>query len=120
MESSLTFYRLLSYLAAGGLYSTVLDVRRWDQALYTDRLVSTDLLATMFQPMTTIPDVPDLRYGYGFYVGTMAGRLFVGLARPPEAGATNARAAALAAAAGDRDLAVQITARGRAYRSPGQ
>ena len=40
--------------------------------------------------------------------------------RMAEAGATNARAAALATAAGDRDLAVQITARGRAYRSPGQ
>jgi hypothetical protein len=37
-----------------------------------------------------------------------------------EAGAANARAAALAAATGDRELAVQITARGRAYRSPGQ
>jgi hypothetical protein len=37
-----------------------------------------------------------------------------------EAGAANARAAALATAAGDRNLAVQITARGRAYRSPGQ
>jgi tetratricopeptide (TPR) repeat protein len=37
-----------------------------------------------------------------------------------EAGAANARAAALATAAGDRELAVQITARGRAYRSPGQ
>jgi len=40
--------------------------------------------------------------------------------RMAEARATNVRAAALAAAAGDRDLAVQITARGRAYRSPGQ
>jgi tetratricopeptide (TPR) repeat protein len=40
--------------------------------------------------------------------------------RMAEAGAANARAAALATAAGDRDLAVQITARGRAYRSPGQ
>jgi tetratricopeptide (TPR) repeat protein len=37
-----------------------------------------------------------------------------------EAEATNARAAALANAAGDRELAVQIAARGRAYRSPGQ
>ena len=40
--------------------------------------------------------------------------------RVAEAGATNARAAALATAAGDRELAVQITARGRAYRSRGQ
>lgn len=33
---------------------------------------------------------------------------------------TNARAAAAAAAQGDADLAVQITARGRVYRNPGQ
>ncbi|MGE0463491.1 MAG: tetratricopeptide repeat protein [Vicinamibacterales bacterium] len=36
-----------------------------------------------------------------------------------EARATSARAAALAEAQGDRDLAVQITARGRAFRDPG-
>ena len=40
--------------------------------------------------------------------------------RLEEARATNARAAALASAQGDRDLAVQITARGRGYRRPGQ
>ena len=40
--------------------------------------------------------------------------------RPTEAISINAKAAALAAAQGDRDLAVQITARGRAYRRPGQ
>jgi Flp pilus assembly protein TadD len=40
--------------------------------------------------------------------------------RPAEAIAANARAAALAAAHGDHDLAVQIIARGRAYRRPGQ
>ena len=37
-----------------------------------------------------------------------------------EAATVNARAAALATAQGDRDLAVQITARGRLYRNPGQ
>lgn len=36
-----------------------------------------------------------------------------------EARSTSARAAALAEAQGDRDLAVQIAARGRAYRDPG-
>ena len=40
--------------------------------------------------------------------------------RLEEARATNARAAALASAQGDRELAVQITARGRGYRGPGQ
>ena len=40
--------------------------------------------------------------------------------RLAEARAANAKAAALAAQQGDKDLAVQITARGRAYRNPGQ
>ena len=40
--------------------------------------------------------------------------------RAAEAITVNAKAAALAAAQGDRELAVQITARGRAYRRPGQ
>jgi len=40
--------------------------------------------------------------------------------RSAEAIAMNAKAAALAAAQGDRELAVQITARGRAYRQRGQ
>jgi protein O-mannosyl-transferase len=39
--------------------------------------------------------------------------------RLQEARSTNARAAAMAEAQGDRELAVQITARGRAYRNPG-
>jgi tetratricopeptide (TPR) repeat protein len=40
--------------------------------------------------------------------------------RLAEAIAVNARAAALATAQGDHDLAVQITTRGRVYRRPGQ
>jgi protein O-mannosyl-transferase len=40
--------------------------------------------------------------------------------RPGEAITVNAKAAALATARGDHDLAVQITARGRTYRRPGQ
>jgi Flp pilus assembly protein TadD len=40
--------------------------------------------------------------------------------RLAEAVTVNARAAALATAQGDQDLAVQITARGTAYRRPGQ
>jgi tetratricopeptide (TPR) repeat protein len=40
--------------------------------------------------------------------------------RTPEAAKTSERAAALATAQGDHDLAVQINARGRAYRNPGR
>jgi CubicO group peptidase (beta-lactamase class C family) len=58
------------YFAAGALYSTVLDMHRWDQALYTDQLVPLGLLATMFKPAVTIPGAQGLAYGYGFFVGT--------------------------------------------------
>ena len=34
--------------AAGGLYSTVGDLYKWDQALYTDGLVSKETLDTIF------------------------------------------------------------------------
>jgi tetratricopeptide (TPR) repeat protein len=40
--------------------------------------------------------------------------------RMREAAETSARAAALATSQGDREMAVQITARGRAYRNPGR
>jgi CubicO group peptidase (beta-lactamase class C family) len=49
--------------AAGGLYSTVEDLYRWDQALYTEQLVSKELLDKMF----TASD--GLSYGYGWFIG---------------------------------------------------
>ena len=52
-------------------------------------------------------------------VETLAAALAVN-DRRAEAITVNAKAAALAAARGDHDLAVQIAARGRAYRRPGQ
>ncbi|MEO8678207.1 MAG: tetratricopeptide repeat protein [Vicinamibacterales bacterium] len=52
-------------------------------------------------------------------IETLASALAVN-GRVAEAMTINARAAALATALGDHDLAVQITARGRAYRHPGQ
>ncbi|HUI52470.1 MAG TPA: serine hydrolase [Terriglobales bacterium] len=36
--------------AAGSLYSTVEDLYKWDQALYTDKLLSADLKQKMFTP----------------------------------------------------------------------
>jgi CubicO group peptidase (beta-lactamase class C family) len=56
--------------AAGGLYSTVEDLYRWDQALYTGQLVPKELLDLMFTPHAKMPD-PGLGYGYGWFVGEM-------------------------------------------------
>ena len=47
--------------AAGSLYSTVEDLYKWDQALYTDRLVSNDLKQKLFSPNLE-------NYGYGWDV----------------------------------------------------
>ena len=52
--------------AAGGLYSTVEDLYRWDQALYTDKLISKNLRDMMFTPFALTSDRNGLRYGYGY------------------------------------------------------
>jgi CubicO group peptidase (beta-lactamase class C family) len=56
--------------AAGGLYSTVEDLYRCDQALYTEQLVSMDMLDLMFTPHAEMPG-SGLSYGYGWGVGEM-------------------------------------------------
>jgi CubicO group peptidase (beta-lactamase class C family) len=56
---------------AGGLYSTVEDLYRWDQALYTGQLISKDLLDKMFTPYASLPDDPvvgKVGYGYGWFI----------------------------------------------------
>ena len=47
--------------AAGSMYSTVEDLYRWDQALYTDKLLSAKSKATMFTPFLD-------KYAYGWGV----------------------------------------------------
>ena len=49
--------------AAGGLYSTVEDFYRWDQALYTDKLIPKSLRDEMFTPFG------GFGYGYGWGIG---------------------------------------------------
>ena len=50
--------------AAGSLYSTVEDLYKWDQALYTDKLVPNDLKQKLFTPNLE-------NYGYGWDIGTI-------------------------------------------------
>jgi CubicO group peptidase (beta-lactamase class C family) len=56
--------------AAGGLYSTIEDLYRWDQVLYTEQLVPQDLLNLMFTAQAKTP-ISSLSYGYGWFVGKM-------------------------------------------------
>ncbi len=55
--------------AAGGLYSTVEDLYRWDQALYTEKLLPASLRNQMFTPFAAIPDSGGMSYGYGWIIG---------------------------------------------------
>jgi len=64
--------------AAGGLYSTVEDLYLWDQALYTDQLVSKDVLDTMFRVAAAVPGSNGLGYGYGWFVGEESNHRWVG------------------------------------------
>lgn len=50
--------------AAGSLYSTVEDLYKWDQALYTDKLISADLKQKIFTPGLE-------HYGYGWGIDTV-------------------------------------------------
>lgn len=66
--------------SAGALYSTVEDLYRWDQALYTEQLIPRELLDQMFAPRISLyPDaVGSVAYGYGWIVLDHLGRQMVG------------------------------------------
>ena len=55
--------------AAGGLYSTVLDLNRWQEALYTEQLAPAADIARYFTPLVDITDSVGFGYAYGQYVG---------------------------------------------------
>jgi CubicO group peptidase (beta-lactamase class C family) len=51
--------------AAGAMYSTVEDLYLWDQALYTDRVVSAQSKELMFKPYLS-------NYAYGWFISTVS------------------------------------------------
>ena len=53
--------------AAGALYSTTEDMFKWDQALYTEKLVKASTLNEAFS-QTTLNDGSKIKYGYGWMV----------------------------------------------------
>lgn len=55
---------------AGSLYSTVTDLFLWDQALYTEKLVSRETLEQIFTPWKD-------GYGYGWFIGELFGRRMI-------------------------------------------
>ena len=63
--------------AAGGLYSTVEDLYRWDQALYTKQLLQQDYVDQIFAAHVAIPNLDGMAYGYGWIIGLEDGRQII-------------------------------------------
>ena len=61
-----------SVLGDGGIYSSVEDLRKWDAALYTTRLVRRATLDQIFTPGPQSEE-GDARYGFGWYIGAYRG-----------------------------------------------
>ncbi len=61
-----------SVLGDGGIYSSVADLYQWDQALYTDKLVSRKMLELAFTPGPAT-EHPDTGYGFGWFIGQYRG-----------------------------------------------
>lgn len=60
-------------LGDGGIYSSVEDLFKWDQALYTEKLVSKKMLKDAFTVHSANSDFPGSGYGYGWYLAEYKG-----------------------------------------------
>jgi len=63
--------------AAGSLYSTVLDLYKWDRALYTTRVLSAQSLRSAFTP-NKYDWAAGIKYGYGWGIAQAHGHKAVG------------------------------------------
>jgi CubicO group peptidase (beta-lactamase class C family) len=61
-----------SVLGDGGIYSSVLDLAKWAQALQTSKLLGPRLQQLAFTPGPQT-DHPNTRYGFGWYIGEYRG-----------------------------------------------
>lgn len=61
-----------SVLGDGGIYSSVSDLYKWDQSLYTERLVCRSLLEEACTPVMRT-EFPGSGYGYGWFIGEYRG-----------------------------------------------
>jgi CubicO group peptidase (beta-lactamase class C family) len=57
-----------SVLGDGGIYSSVLDMFKWDQALHTEKLIKRSLLREAFTAHSKVSDMAGSGYGFGWYV----------------------------------------------------
>jgi CubicO group peptidase (beta-lactamase class C family) len=61
-----------SVLGDGGIYSSVLDLARWDEALESSKLLGRHLQELAFTPGPET-EHPNTRYGFGWYIGEYRG-----------------------------------------------
>lgn len=65
--------RTSAVLGDGGIYSSLEDLLKWDQALYSNRLVSPATLAQAFTP-GVLNDGAETEYGFGWFLDEYRGR----------------------------------------------
>jgi CubicO group peptidase (beta-lactamase class C family) len=68
--------RSLNSTGDGSVYSTVLDLEKWDHALYGDALITRASKDAMWTPVRT-RDGSIRQYGFGWAIGNHRGRRFV-------------------------------------------
>jgi CubicO group peptidase (beta-lactamase class C family) len=64
-----------SVLGDGGIYSSVIDLAKWDRALHANQLVSDSTMETIFHPHVDTEN--GTNYGYGWFIGEWSGRKLV-------------------------------------------
>lgn len=79
------YINMLVPQGAGGLYSTVEDLARWNQFLFDDevrdeKILKKGTIATMTSPLVPmeLEDASHLFYGYGLVIGDQPERLIIG------------------------------------------
>jgi CubicO group peptidase (beta-lactamase class C family) len=64
--------------SAGGLYTSAEDLYKWDQALYTEKLLPANLRDALFEPRVHVADSDgEYDYGYGWHLSQRAGHAAV-------------------------------------------
>lgn len=62
-----------SVLGDGGIYSSVRDLRKWDEALYGTKLVSRKMMKAAFTPGPNTKHGKDIQYGFGWFISEYRG-----------------------------------------------
>ncbi|MGH9354253.1 MAG: serine hydrolase, partial [Terriglobia bacterium] len=64
------FVNMTVPFSAGALYSTVLDLYRWDRAVHAGKLLPKALLHQMLSPQVSVGGSHGAHYGFGWFVST--------------------------------------------------